>query len=82
MNWKPLAIYFAFLLAITAFLTGNAAQANTVADAIHTQFGIDKWMTGLVTTTIVATVILGGLITRIHTGSGTMAGSITHQKYL
>jgi AGCS family alanine or glycine:cation symporter len=63
-RWKPLAIFFAALLGITAFFTGNAVQANTVADTLHTTFGIPAWATGLVTTIVVALVIIGG-ITRI-----------------
>ncbi len=62
--WKPLAVFFALMLGTTAFLTGNAIQANTVADTMNTTFGIPVWATGAVTATVVAMVILGG-ITRI-----------------
>jgi AGCS family alanine or glycine:cation symporter len=60
-KWKPLAIFFAVMLAFTAFLTGNAVQANTVADTMLTQWGLPVWITGLVTATIVGVVILGGI---------------------
>lgn len=63
-NWKWLAILFAAILGLTAFLTGNAIQANTVADTMRTTFDIPVWVTGLVTASVVAAVILGG-ITRI-----------------
>jgi AGCS family alanine or glycine:cation symporter len=63
-QWKPLAVFFAVMLAFTAFLTGNAVQANTVADTIQTEWGVPMWITGLVTASVVAAVILGG-ITRI-----------------
>ena len=63
-KWKPMAVFFATMLAFTAFLTGNAVQANTVADNVQTVWGISPYITGLVTATVVATVILGG-ITRI-----------------
>ncbi|GMV07147.1 MAG: amino acid transporter [Gemmatimonadota bacterium] len=63
-RWKPMAVFFAVMLAFTAFLTGNAVQANTVADNVQTVWGIPAWITGLITAGIVATVILGG-ITRI-----------------
>lgn len=63
-NWKPVAIFFAFILGITAFLTGNGIQANTVADALRTNFGVPAWVSGLTTAGVVALVILGG-ITRI-----------------
>ncbi len=71
-NWKWLAILFASLLGITAFLTGNGIQANTVADAMETNFGVPLWISGLVTTTVVAAVILGG-ITRIGKVTGILA---------
>ncbi len=60
-RWKPVAVFFAVMLGVTAFLTGSANQANTVADAMLTQFGIEKWITGFVTSTVVAAVILGGI---------------------
>ena len=63
-KWKWMAVAFAGLLGITAFLTGNAIQANTVADTMQTTFGVPPWVSGLVTSAIVGAVILGG-ITRI-----------------
>jgi alanine or glycine:cation symporter, AGCS family len=63
-RWKWMAVLFATLLGITAFLTGNGIQANTVADTMMSEFGIARWLTGFVTATVVALVIIGG-ITRI-----------------
>ncbi len=66
-RWKWMAMFFAVMLGITAFLTGNGVQANTVADTMAVEFsdnGLRLWMTGLITASIVAAVILGG-ITRI-----------------
>ncbi len=60
-KWKWMAVFFAGMLGFTAFLTGNAIQANTVADTAGTAFGIPVWVTGLITVTIVASVILGGI---------------------
>jgi AGCS family alanine or glycine:cation symporter len=60
-QWKPMAVFFAILLGFTAFLTGNAVQANTVADTMQSTFGITPWMTGLVTSAVVALVIVGGI---------------------
>lgn len=59
--WKPMAVFFALMLGFTAFLTGNAVQANTVADLMGAEFGFPVWATGLVTATVVAVVILGGI---------------------
>lgn len=60
-NWKWLAVAFAVSAAICAFLTGNAVQANTVADVMQTDFQIPLYITGLVTASLVAAVILGGI---------------------
>lgn len=71
-NWKWMAVFFATILGFTAFLTGNGIQANTVADAMLTEFGVPVWVTGLVTASVVALVILGG-ITRIGKVTGVLA---------
>ncbi|MEM1055036.1 MAG: sodium:alanine symporter family protein [Bacteroidota bacterium] len=60
-NWKPVAMFFAFALMITSFMTGNAVQANTVATQMFDSFGILPWITGLITASIVGVVILGGI---------------------
>lgn len=60
-NWKWLAIAFSIAAAICAFLTGNAVQANTVADVMNSDFEIPKALTGLITATLVGAVILGGI---------------------
>ena len=71
-SWKWMAVFFAVMLGLTAFLTGNGIQANTVADTMATEFGVPHWITGLVTASIVAMVILGG-ITRIGKVTGILA---------
>jgi AGCS family alanine or glycine:cation symporter len=71
-NWKWMAMFFAIMLGFTAFLTGNAIQANTVADTLNTEFGWAKWFTGLVTVGVVAAVVLGG-ISRIGKVTGVLA---------
>ena len=63
-RWRWMAVLFAVLLGLTAFLTGNSVQANTVADSLSSEFGVPKWVSGLLTAGIVGAVILGG-ITRI-----------------
>lgn len=60
-NWKWLAVAFAISAAICAFLTGNAVQANTVADVMKTDFQIPVAITGLITASLVAAVVLGGI---------------------
>ncbi|MGD8321397.1 MAG: sodium:alanine symporter family protein [Gemmatimonadota bacterium] len=60
-KWKWMAVFFAAMLGFTAFLTGNAVQANTVADNVEAVWGIPVWITGLVTAGLVGAVILGGI---------------------
>lgn len=60
-KWKPVAIFFAGALMVTSFLTGNAVQANTVADTLFSEFGVPAWITGLVAAALVAAVIIGGI---------------------
>ncbi len=71
-RWKWMAVFFAVVLGLTAFLTGNAIQANTVSDSMRTIFGIPAWASGLATSGVVALVILGG-ITRIGRVTGVLA---------
>ncbi|MGK2856045.1 MAG: alanine/glycine:cation symporter family protein [Thermoanaerobaculia bacterium] len=52
---------FAFLAAFAAFGIGNMVQANSVADAIHTSFGVPDWISGAVMAILAAAVILGGI---------------------
>ncbi|MEM9666780.1 MAG: amino acid carrier protein, partial [Bacteroidota bacterium] len=71
-SWKPVAMFFAFALMLTSFMTGNAVQANTLATSMQDFFGIEPWMTGLTTATIVGIVIMGG-ISRIGRVTGIVA---------
>jgi AGCS family alanine or glycine:cation symporter len=73
--WKPVAVFFAVLLGFTAFLTGNAVQANTVADTMLSTFGVPVWATGFATAAVVALVILGG-ISRIGRVTSILAPSM------
>jgi AGCS family alanine or glycine:cation symporter len=60
-NWKWLSVIFAVSAVICSFLTGNAVQANTVADTIFTTFNIPVAITGLITASLVGIVIIGGI---------------------
>ena len=63
-RWRWMAVFFAIALGFTAFITGNAVQANTLADTLESNFGTPNVVTGLLAAAAVAAVILGG-ITRI-----------------
>jgi AGCS family alanine or glycine:cation symporter len=71
-SWKWMAVFFAIMLGTTAFLTGNAVQANTVADTVQTFFGVPNWITGLAAAAIIGAVIVGG-ISRIGKVTGILA---------
>lgn len=71
-KWKPMAMFFALMLGLTAFLTGNGIQANTMADTMKASFGIPVALTGGVSAILVGFVILGG-IERIGKVSGFLA---------
>lgn len=71
-KWKPLAVFFSGALILTSFMTGNAVQANTVADIVADNIGFPVWVTGLITAGVVGLVILGG-ISRIGKVTGILA---------
>jgi AGCS family alanine or glycine:cation symporter len=60
-RWKWLGVAFAALAIICSFGTGNSIQSFTVADSFRADLGIPPWITGLITSSIVALVILGGI---------------------
>ena len=60
-KWRWMALFFAVALGFTAFITGNAVQANTLADTLESNFGTPNVVTGLLAASAVAAVILGGI---------------------
>jgi len=59
---KFMGMFFAVCGAFTClFGTGNMAQSNSMALAFNDQFGVPFWLTGLVISTMVGAVILGGI---------------------
>ena len=52
---------FALFAAIAAFGIGNMVQSNSVADALHSSFGVSPTWTGAVIAVLAALVILGGI---------------------
>ncbi len=74
-RWKPVAMFFAGALIVMAMISGNAIQANTLADLVQTVFGVPTWMTGCLTAAIVGLVIIGG-ISRIGKVTSILAPSM------
>ncbi|MFH1531176.1 MAG: sodium:alanine symporter family protein [Pseudomonadota bacterium] len=60
-KWVRIASVFAMCAVISSFGSGNAVQANTMADTFRASFGISTWITGLVSATLVGVVIIGGI---------------------
>ncbi len=52
---------FALLTGIAGFGIGNMVQANSVADAMRTSFGVAPWITGAFLAALTALVVLGGI---------------------
>jgi AGCS family alanine or glycine:cation symporter len=59
LHW--LGNIFALLTSVAAFGIGNMVQANSVADAARSSFGIEPWITGLVLAIVTGVVVLGGI---------------------
>ena len=74
-KWKPMAIFFAFALMVMGFISGNAVQANTLADLVETIFQVPAWLTGAITAAVVGMVIIGG-ISRIGRVTSILAPSM------
>ncbi len=71
--FKPLAVLVAAAMILTSFFTGNAIQANTVSDLMGAEpLAWPTWLTGGLTSAVVALVILGG-ISRIGRVTGILA---------
>ncbi|MBI1355648.1 MAG: amino acid carrier protein [Acidobacteria bacterium] len=66
MGLPWLGAIFAALTALAAFGIGNMVQANSVADAAQTSYGVTPWVTGLVMAAITAVVVLGGVTRIVH----------------
>lgn len=60
-SWAWLGFAFAVFGGLAGFGIGNMVQSNSMAEVMESSFHIERWVTGLVTTVIVALVILGGI---------------------
>ncbi len=60
-KWRPMALFFAGALVTMAMVSGNAIQANTLADLTNSTFGVPTWLVGLVSAGLVGAVLVGGI---------------------
>ena len=56
-----LAVLFAIFCVLASFGIGNMTQVNSIADAMHSNFGIPTLVMGIVLAVIAALVIVGGI---------------------
>ncbi len=68
-KWGWLGAVFAMCGGIAGFGIGNTVQANSVADAMNSTFGVPTWVMGVVLTLLVGAVILGGIKRIAHVAS-------------
>ncbi|MDP2412019.1 MAG: sodium:alanine symporter family protein [Pseudolabrys sp.] len=61
LGWKPLAVIYAALAGFASFGIGNMVQANTMAHALETGFGLPAMLTGVIALVLVGAVTLGGI---------------------
>lgn len=60
-KWTWLGTLFAIFGSVAGFGIGNGVQANSVADALDSSFGISHTVTGIVLMILVGLVLLGGI---------------------
>lgn len=61
LNMKWLGMIFAFFAAFASFGIGCATQVNAIANVTEGNFGIPKWVVGLIIGILTAIVIFGGI---------------------
>lgn len=61
LGQKWMAVLFSILISVTFGLVFNSVQANTISLAMHTAYGIDRLMLGVILAVLTALVIWGGV---------------------
>ncbi|NRD72653.1 sodium:alanine symporter family protein [Shewanella sp. VB17] len=60
-KWAWLGTAFALFGSIAGFGIGNTVQANSVANALESNFGLSPWITGIIMMILVGLVLMGGI---------------------
>ncbi len=60
-NWAWMGWLFAFFGALAGFGIGNGVQANAMAEALQSSFGVPPLLTGIVVASITLAVLIGGV---------------------
>ncbi len=58
---KVLAVIFASSTILCSMGTGNMAQSNSITDVLFTNYNIPTWISGMIITSLVLLVIIGGI---------------------
>lgn len=58
---KIIAVFFAFATILCSMGTGNMAQSNSISDVLKSNYSIPTWISGLILTSFVLLVIVGGI---------------------
>lgn len=61
LKMKWLGVIFAIFASVAAFGIGCSTQTNSIASTLNDSFGIPVWISGIIITILVATVIIGGV---------------------
>ncbi|PJI08227.1 MULTISPECIES: alanine/glycine:cation symporter family protein [Clostridium] len=61
LKMKWLGVIFAIFASTAAFGIGCSTQTNSIASTLNDSFGIPAWISGIIITILVATVIIGGV---------------------
>lgn len=61
LHSRAWAVTFAVLITLTFGFAFNSVQANTIADAVHTSFGIDAMWVAVSLTVLTLAIICGGI---------------------
>lgn len=57
---KKAAYIFCIFAALSSFGIGNAVQANSLAEALYSSFGTEKWISGIFLAALACAVLMGG----------------------
>ncbi|PXV61949.1 AGCS family alanine or glycine:cation symporter [Halanaerobium congolense] len=60
-NWNWLGSAFALFAGVAAFGIGCTVQSNSVAQAVHSNFGVPGYVTGIALVVLTYVVIIGGI---------------------
>lgn len=53
--------FFALFAVLASFGIGNLTQANSIASAVHSTFGVPLWILGIIITALALFIIVGGI---------------------